>query len=37
MTNNFLLLNSDKTDILFIGQKKNSTQNLLDHNLQLDG
>ncbi len=35
MTNNFLLLNSDKTDILFIGPK-NSTQNLLDHNLQLD-
>ncbi len=31
MTNNFLLLNSDKTDILFIGSK-NSTQNLLDHN-----
>ncbi len=28
MTNNCLLLNSDKT--------KNSTQNLLDHNLQLD-
>ncbi len=28
MTNNFILLNSDK---------KNSTQNLLDHNLQLDG
>ncbi len=35
MTNNFLLLNSDKTDILLIGLK-NSTQNLLDHNLQLD-
>ncbi len=35
MTNNFLLLNSDKTDILLIGPK-NSTQNLLDHNLQLD-
>ncbi len=30
MTNNFLLLNSDK-------DQKNSTQNLLDHNLQLDG
>ncbi len=37
MTNNFLLLNSDKTDILLIGQNKNSTQNLLDYNLQLDG
>ncbi len=36
MTNNFLLLNSDKTEILLIGPK-NSTQNLLDHNLQLDG
>ncbi len=36
MTNNLLLLNSDKTDILFIGHK-NSTQNILDHNLQLDG
>ncbi len=36
MTNNLLLLNSDKTDILFIGPK-NSTQNILDHNLQLDG
>ncbi len=35
MTNNFLLLNSDKTQII-IGPKKNSTQNLLDHNLQLD-
>ncbi len=35
MTNNFLLLNSDKTEILIIGPK-NSTQNLLDHNLQLD-
>ncbi len=33
---NFLLLNSDKTEILLIGPK-NSTQNLLDHNLQLDG
>ncbi len=29
MTNNFLLLNSDKTEILLIGPK-NSTQNLLD-------
>ncbi len=36
MTNNFQLLNSDKTDILLIGPK-NSTQNLLDYNLQLDG
>ncbi len=36
MTNTFLLLNSDKTEILFIGPK-NSTQNLLDHNLKLDG
>ncbi len=36
MTKRFLLLNSDKTDILLIGPK-NSTQNLLDHNLQLDG
>ncbi len=36
MTNNFLLLNSDKTDILLIGPK-NSTQNLLDYNWQLDG
>ncbi len=36
MTNHFLLLNSDKTEILLIGPK-NSTQNLLDHNLQLDG
>ncbi len=35
MNNNFLLLNSDKTEILLIGPK-NSTQNLLDHNLQLD-
>ncbi len=36
MTSNFLLLNSDKTEILIIGPK-NSTQNLLDYNLQLDG
>ncbi len=36
MTNNFLLLNSDKTEILLIGPK-NCTQNLLDYNLQLDG
>ncbi len=33
MTNNFLLLNSDKTEILLIGPK-NSTQNLLDHNFK---
>ncbi len=37
MTNNSLLLNSDKTEILLIGQNKNSTQNLLDYNLHLDG
>ncbi len=36
MTNNFLLLNLDKTEILLIGPKS-STQNLLDYNLQLDG
>ncbi len=36
MINNFLLLNSDKTEILLIGPK-NSTQNLLDYNLHLDG
>ncbi len=36
MTNNFLLLNSDKTEILLIGPK-NCTQNILDHNLKLDG
>ncbi len=36
MTSNFLLLNSDKTAILLIGPK-NSTHNLLDYNLQLDG
>ncbi len=36
MTSNFLLLNSDKTEILLIGPK-NSTQNLLSYNLQLDG
>ncbi len=35
MTNHFLLLHSDKTEILLIGPK-NSTQNLLDFNLQLD-
>ncbi len=36
MTNNFLLLNSDKTKILLIGPK-NCKHNLLDYNLQLDG
>ncbi len=36
MINNFLLLNSDKTEILLIGPK-NSTHNLLDYNLHLDG
>ncbi len=36
MTSHFLLLNSNKTEILLIGPK-NSTQNLLDYNLQLDG
>ncbi len=36
MTNHFLLLNSDKTEILLTGPN-NSTQNLLDYNLQLDG
>ncbi len=36
MNNHFLLLNSDKTVILLIGPK-NSTRNLLDHILQLDG
>ncbi len=35
MTNIFILLNWDNTEILLIGPK-NSTQNLLDHNLQLD-
>ncbi len=35
MNNNFLLLNSDKTEILLIGPK-NSTHNLLDHSLKLD-
>ncbi len=40
MTSNFLLLNSDKTEILLIGLligPKDSAQNLLDYNLQLDG
>uniref|UniRef100_A0A8C2JFA8 Reverse transcriptase domain-containing protein n=1 Tax=Cyprinus carpio TaxID=7962 RepID=A0A8C2JFA8_CYPCA len=36
MTNNFLLVNSDKTEILLIGPE-NITQNLVDYNLQLDG
>ncbi len=36
MTNNFILLNSDKTEILLIGPK-NSTQNIMDNNLQLNG
>ncbi len=36
MTNNFLLLNSDKTEVLLTGLR-NSTQNLLDYNLHLDG
>ncbi len=36
MTNNFFLLNSDKTEILLIGPE-NITQNLVDYNLQLDG
>ncbi len=36
MTNHFLLLNPDKTEIILIGPK-NSTHNLLDYNLQLDG
>ncbi len=36
MTNNVLILNSDKTDILLIGPK-NSSQNILDYNLNLDG
>ncbi len=36
ITNNFLLLNSDKTEILLIGPK-NSTQNIMNHNLKLDG
>ncbi len=36
MTDHFLFLNSDKTEILHIGPE-NSTQNILDHNLQLDG
>ncbi len=36
MTNNCLLLNLRKTEILLIGPKT-STQNLLDYNFQLDG
>ncbi len=34
--NRFILLNSDKMEILLIGPK-NSSQHILDHNLQLDG
>jgi len=34
MTSNFLLLNLDKTEVLFIGQKI-SKQNLLKYNLHL--
>uniref|UniRef100_A0A9J7ZN32 Reverse transcriptase domain-containing protein n=1 Tax=Cyprinus carpio carpio TaxID=630221 RepID=A0A9J7ZN32_CYPCA len=36
MTNNFLLLNSDKTEILLIGPE-NITQNLVDYNLKQYG
>ncbi len=36
MTNNFIILNSNKIEILLIGPK-NRTQYLFDHNLQLDG
>ncbi len=36
MTNNFLLLNLDMTEILLIGPK-HFTHNLLNHSLQLDG
>ncbi len=36
MTNHFLLLNSDKKEILLTGPK-NSTHNLLDYKLHLDG
>ncbi len=36
ITNNFLLLNLDKTEILLIGPK-NSIQNIVDYNLHLDG
>ncbi len=36
MTNNFLLLNSEKTEVLIIGPK-NHTSNNLEHGLTLDG
>ncbi len=36
MTNNFLLLNSGKTEVLIIGPK-NHTSNILEHCLTLDG
>ncbi len=38
MTNNFLLLSSDKTEILLIGpkKKKKTVHNLVDYNLHLD-
>ncbi len=36
MRNNFLLLNSEKTDVLIIGPK-NHTSNNLEHGLTLDG
>ncbi len=36
MTNNFLLLNSEKTEVLIIGPK-NHTSNILEHCLTLDG
>ncbi len=36
MTNNFLLLNSEKTEVLIIGPK-NPTSNNLEHGLTLDG
>ncbi len=36
MTNNFLLLNSEKTEVLIIGPK-NHTSNNLEHCLTLDG
>ncbi len=36
MTNNFLLLNSEKTEVLIIGPKNNKSNNL-EHCLTLDG
>ncbi len=36
MTNNFLLLNSEKTEVLII-EPKNHTSNNLEHCLTLDG